>query len=358
MVICGSTKVRNGAGNAFETSVTNDRKCVMSLNSIEALAISKMGAPFFCNGVQTSAVRTLSDFRGGDLVMLDGSFKDSALQHLRCTRFARDLNGHDVRVMPEQPAIDGHIGVYSAGPSCVGDWMTGPGTATAFRTTLTLKCSVFKAVPGIGNTIVVAGKMLRIQSNVQSNDNFTIIVDYGFGETTKVVSVDAIHIDDAVTVDGLQLPSTTAAAVHEIGRALRVVDYERTRIHGVGVQSKGLRPLDSPEFDVYVSPALTLATSKTHPLDAPTDADKRFAVLETSVNSYVPLKVGVGTSQWTMTPSSSYMQFSVNGSDAARIRKNVSNALVYFAGVHRCHLPKADKSMVGLLVVADQEDYT
>ena len=127
VVVAGGTRVRNAAGDAFATSVTPDGNGVLSLNSVEALTVSRAGAAFFRNGVNVGAVRTLSDYRGGDLLMLDGSFGDSALQHLRRTRFARDLYGHDVRVMPEQPGVDGHAGRFSAGASCVGDWMTGPG---------------------------------------------------------------------------------------------------------------------------------------------------------------------------------------------------------------------------------------
>lgn len=357
VVVAGSSKVRNVSGDVLEMSVTTDGNAIMSLNSVEALTVSKVGAPFFRSGVQATAVRTLSDYRGGDLVMLDGSFNDSALQHLRRTRFARDLYGHDVRVMPEQPAVDGHTGRYSAGPSCVGDWMTGPGSATALGATLTFQWGEMGAVPGEGDSIVVSGKVLRILGGVQSSADLTVTVDYDFGTPASTVVVDAIHIRDAVTVDGLQLASTTAAAVHEIGRAVRVVDTERTRIHGIEIQSTGLRPLDSTELGVYVSSAASVSARATQPLAAPTDADKRFGVLETSVNSYVPLKVGLGTSQWTMTPSATFMEFSVNGSNAARIANNGSNAQVNFTGVHRCHLPRADASMVGLLVTADREDY-
>jgi hypothetical protein len=357
VMVAGSTKVRNTTGDVFDATVTIDGNAILSLNSVEAMTVSNAGAPFFRNGVQATAVRTLSDYRGGDLVMLDGSFNDSALQHLRRTRFARDLYGHDVRVMPEQPAVDGHTGRYSAGTSCVGDWMTGPGTATALGSTLTFQWGALGAVPGAGDSIVVAGKVLRVLSGAQTSGNLTVMVDYDFGTPPSTVTVDAIHIRDAVTVDGLQLASTTAAAVHEIGRAVRVVDTERTRVHGIEIQSAGLRPLDSTELGVYVSSAASVSARATQPLAAPTDADKRFGVLETSVNSYVPLKVGLGTSQWTMTPSATYMQFSVNGSNAARIANNGSNAQVNFTGVHRCHLPRAEASMVGLLVVADREDY-
>ena len=356
VVVAGSTKVRNTTGDVFDTTVTTDGNAVLSLNSVEALTVSNAG-PFFRNGVHASAVRTLSDYRGGDLVMLDGSFNDSALQHLRRTRFARDLYGRDVRVMPEQPSVDGHTGRYSAGPSCVGDWMTGPGTATALGSTLTFQWGALGAVPGAGDSIVVSGKVIRVLSGVQTSADLTVTVDYDFGSPASTVVVDAIHIRDAVTVDGLQLASTTAAAVHEIGRAVRVVDTERTRVHGIEIQSAGLRPLDATELGVYVSSAASVSARATQPLAAPTDADKRFGVLETSVNSYVPLKVGLGTSQWTMTPSATYMQFSVNGSNAARIANNGSNAQVNFTGVHRCHLPRAEASMVGLLVVADREDY-
>jgi hypothetical protein len=357
VMVAGSTKVRNVSGDVLETSVTTDGNAVLSLNSIEALTVSNSGAPFFRSGVQATAVRTLSDYRGGDLVMLDGSFNDSALQHLRRTRFARDLYGHDVRVMPEQPAVDGHVGRYSAGPSCVGDWMTGPGSATALGSTLTFQWGALGAVPGEGDSIVVTGKVLRVLNGVQTSGDLMVTMDYDFGTPARTVTVDAIHIRDAVTVDGLQLASTTAAAVHEIGRAVRVVDTERTRVHGIEIQSTGLRPLDSTELGVYVSSAASVSARATQPLAPPTETDKRFGVLETSVNSYVPLKVGLGTSQWTMTPSATYMQFSVNGSNAARIANNGSNAQVNFTGVHRCHLPGADASMVGLLVSADREDY-
>jgi hypothetical protein len=357
VVVAGGTRVRNASGDVFATNVTPDGNGVLSLNSVEALTVTKTGAPFFRNGVNVGAVRTLSDYRGGDLMMLDGSFNDSALQHLRRTRFARDLYGHDVRVMPEQPAVDGHTGRFSAGASCVGDWMTGPGEATAVGSTLTFRWGDVGAVPGKGDTIVVSGKVLRVIDNAQTSADLAVTVDYDFGTPESVVTVEAIHIRDAVTVDGMQLASTTAAAVHEIGRALRVVDSDRTRVHGIEFQPSGVRPLDSAEFCVYVSSDEAVAARDVRPLAAPTEADKRFGVLETSVNSYVPLKVGLGATQWTMTPTPTYMQFSVDGSNAARIANNGSNALVNFTGVHRCHLPRAEASMVGLLVVADREDY-
>jgi hypothetical protein len=353
-VVNGTLAARNRGGDAITVSVAPHGTASLAVNSREAMAVGRDGGPCFRSGVNAAAVRALSDHRAGDVVILDGTFADSALQHLRRARFGRDIAARRVLVMPEQPAPDGHTGKFAAGAGCAGDWMTGSGRGSVSGTQLTFSWTEVGALPGAGDAVVVDGELLRVASSAQTSGSLVCELDKDFGPARRDVVIDAVHVRDAVTFDALQLSATTAAAVHELGRAIRVVDIDRTRVHDIEVHRGGLRPLGSSELGIYVSPASAVAASRTEALDEPTSEDKRFGVTEAGVTSYVPFSVG----QWTLTPSPEFLTVSAAGGPAIRIANDGSGALVNFTGVHRCHMPGgAAEDAVGLLVVADQEDY-
>ena len=327
------------------------------------VVLDQHGNAEFRKSISAAHVRGLCDFRYGNLVMLDGNFADSALQFLRHARFARDLNGCEVRFMPPQPQIDGHAGVYAASPSCTGSWVAGnPTTGTCQGSTVTVSFAAFGVVPVAGDTLTVSGASYPVASCSQAGDVLTIaLTGASFGSGSACV-VQSVTLVDAASYDAMQLGATTAAAVHELSRAIRIVDPTRTRLHNLEFQGTGVRPIDpgNNAFNVYVSSPAAIANAATTALSPPASGDLQFSVTNAAVTSYPPLNVGTGPGQWTMTPTSGNLTFSVGSTVAAKIANNGTAALVNFTGVHRCFMPgarAAQDDMTGLVVVADQNDY-